>query len=219
MSGKYRILIEEGLNAMQLSFSSEQMQQLERYIAEVELFNPVYKLVGAEGNDLVIRHIFDSLAAVGKISDLARKYENPSFADLGSGAGLPGIPLSIALKDYSFTLVERMERRVNFLRNALVATSLSQRVQIVSEDLKQVRQQFDVITFRAFRPLVEILDDVDSILHTGGVVCAYKGLVEQVETELNQVATQCKSCWSAEFIPLTVPHLDANRTLCVLTKI
>ncbi len=152
MSGKYAALIEEGLEAMHLSFSSEQMQQLQRYIAEVELFNPVYKLVGAEGNDLVIRHIFDSLSAVGKISELARKYESPSFADLGSGgAGLPGgIPLSIALKDYSFTLVERMERRVNFLRNALVATGLFPRVQIISQDLKQVRQKFDVITFRLF---------------------------------------------------------------------
>lgn len=112
-----------------------------------------------------------------------------------------------------------MERRVNFLRNALVATGLSERVQIVSQDLKQVRQKFDVITFRAFRPLVEILDLVEPILNDGGVVCAYKGVLDQVEAELDQVASQCKSRWSAQFIPLTVPQLDANRTLCVLTKI
>ncbi|MXI86439.1 16S rRNA (guanine(527)-N(7))-methyltransferase RsmG [Sphaerochaeta halotolerans] len=219
MSGKYEALIKEGLDAMQLSFSAEQLQQLERYIAEVELFNPIYKLVGAEGDDLVIRHIFDSLSAVGKIGEFARQYETPSFADLGSGAGLPGIPLAIALNAYPFTLVERMERRVNFLRNALVATGLSERVQIAAQDLKQVRQYFDVITFRAFRPLVEILDDVAPILSDGGLVCAYKGIGEQVESELIQVASQCKSRWSAEVFPLTVPHLDANRTLCVLTKI
>jgi 16S rRNA (guanine527-N7)-methyltransferase len=168
---------------------------------------------------LVIRHIFDSLAAVSPIREIAGQYENPCFADLGSGAGLPGIPLAIALGTYSFTLVERMERRVNFLRNALVATGLSERVQIVSQDLKQVRRRFDVITFRAFRPLVEILDLVEPILNAGGVVCAYKGVPGQVETELGQVASQCRSRWSAQFIPLTVPRLDANRTLCVLTKI
>lgn len=204
---------------MQLVWSDEQLLQLQRYIAEVELFNPVYKLVGAEGEALVIRHIFDSLAAVSPIREIAGQYENPCFADLGSGAGLPGIPLAIALGTYSFTLVERMERRVNFLRNALVATGLSERVQIVSQDLKQVRRRFDVITFRAFRPLVEILDLVEPILNAGGVVCAYKGVPGQVETELGQVASQCRSRWSAQFIPLTVPRLDANRTLCVLTKI
>ncbi|MBZ4673508.1 MAG: Ribosomal small subunit methyltransferase [Spirochaeta sp.] len=219
MSGKYAALIQEGLDAMQLVWSDEQLLQLQRYIAEVELFNPVYKLVGAEGEELVIRHIFDSLAAVSPIREIAGQYENPCFADLGSGAGLPGIPLAIALGTYSFTLVERMERRVNFLRNALVATGLSERVQIVSQDLKQVRRRFDVITFRAFRPLVEILDLVEPILNAGGVVCAYKGVPGQVETELGQVASQCRSRWSAQFIPLTVPRLDANRTLCVLTKI
>jgi 16S rRNA (guanine527-N7)-methyltransferase len=219
VSGKYAALIQEGLDAMQLVWSDEQLLQLQRYIAEVELFNPVYKWVGAEGEALVIRHIFDSLAAVSPIREIAGQYENPCFADLGSGAGLPGIPLAIALGTYSFTLVERMERRVNFLRNALVATGLSERVQIVSQDLKQVRRRFDVITFRAFRPLVEILDLVEPILNAGGVVCAYKGVPGQVETELGQVASQCRSRWSAQFIPLTVPRLDANRTLCVLTKI
>ncbi len=204
---------------MHLSFSSEQMQQLQRYIAEVELFNPVYKLVGAEGNDLVIRHIFDSLSAVGKISELARKYESPSFADLGSGAGLPGIPLSIALKDYSFTLVERMERRVNFFAKCPCSNrsfpSGTDYLPGLEAGTPEVRCNY----VQAFRPLVEILDDVDPILSDGGVICAYKGVAEQVETELIQVSSQCKSQWSAEFIPLAVPQLDANRTLCVLTKI
>ncbi|MGE4453235.1 MAG: 16S rRNA (guanine(527)-N(7))-methyltransferase RsmG [Sphaerochaeta sp.] len=219
MKGKYSSLLEGGLAEMDLSFSSHQMQQMERYIAELELFNPVYKLVGAEGEELVIRHIFDSLSAVGKIRELASSYQDPSFADLGSGAGLPGVPLAIALEDTSFALVERMERRVNFLRNALVATELSQRVSIIPKDIKHVRQCFDFITFRAFRPLVDILDEVAPLLTEGGTVCAYKGIEEQVEGELLLVEKQCKQKWSAELFSLSVPQLDANRTLCVLTKI
>ncbi|MGH0052564.1 MAG: 16S rRNA (guanine(527)-N(7))-methyltransferase RsmG [Sphaerochaetaceae bacterium] len=219
MGGNYTTLIKEGLKALQLSFSSRQMQQLERYIAELELFNPVYKLVGAEGRELVIRHILDSLAAAKKIGELSGEYRKPLLADLGSGAGLPGIPLAIALQGYSFTLVERMTRRVDFLRNALVATGLSERVSIASWDIRQVRQQFDLITFRAFRPLVEILDDVAPILQEGGVICAYKGVAEQVKAELSQVEKQCKSHWSAEFFDLSVPMLDAKRTLCLLRKI
>ncbi len=219
MSAKYSSLLETGIAEMNLSFSSHQMQQMERYIAELELFNPIYKLVGAEGEELVIRHIFDSLSAAGKIRELASSYQEPSLADLGSGAGLPGIPLAIALDTYSFTLVERMERRVNFLRNALVATDLSQRVSLLPLDIKHIHQSFDLITFRAFRPLVDILDAVAPLLKEGGVVCAYKGIPEQVEDELLLVEKQCKQRWGADLFNLSVPRLDANRTLCVLTKI
>jgi len=82
-----------------------------------------------------------------------------------------------------------------------------------------VRQQFDVVTFRAFRPLVEILDLVAPIVVDGGWVCAYKGQRTQVEEELRAVERQCKSRWQGEIRDIVVPRLDAERTLCLLQKI
>ena len=219
MSGKYRALLEESLDSMQLPMQEEQLDQLQDYIAELELFNPVYKLVGAEGEQLVIRHILDSLSGATTIAKLANKIENCSIADLGSGAGLPGIPLAIAMGDYPFSLIERMGRRVAFLRNALLRTRLSNRVQIIDCDLKEVKQQFDLITFRAFHPLADILDLVSTVLKDEGMVCAYKAGLAQVESELLQVENVCKSKWKAEFVELSVPHLDAQRSLCLLQKI
>lgn len=216
---KYDSLLSEGLKALNLEFQDGQRTQLSRYIAEIELFNPVYKLVGASGEQLIVKHILDSLSAAHAIGRLSASLPACRIADLGSGAGLPGIPLAIALPSFEFTLVERMGRRVDFLRNALLACNLHQRVTVYDRDLKEVKDSFGLITFRAFHPLYDILDLVDPILCEGGYVCAYKAQVDQVEAELEQVARQCKSRWKAEMLPLSVPNLDAQRMLCVLQKI
>lgn len=219
MAGKYRKLLDEGLSSLSLDLDQGQREQLDAYIAELELFNPVYKLVAAQGEDLVIRHIFDSLSGVQTLRALSAAYPSCRIADFGSGAGLPGIPLAIALPSCSFTLVERMGRRVDFLRNALLRASLSDRVQVVDRDLKEVKDRFDIITFRAFHPLADILDVVADLLSEEGYVCAYKAVQEQVEEELVQVKRTCKSSWTANFVPLQVPRLEASRMLCLLQKI
>lgn len=219
MAGKYRTLLEEGCSTLGLQLQPGQFDQLDQYLAELELFNPVYKLVAAEGRELVIRHILDSLSAVPTIATLVADVSECRIADLGSGAGLPGIPLAIALPTCNLSLVERMGRRVDFLRNALVRTGLKDRVQVVDRDIKEVRQQFELITFRAFHPLYDILDLVAPLLVSGGTVVAYKGVREQVDEELQLVAEKCKSTWKAEYIPLEVPYLEASRMLCLLQKI
>ncbi|MDR2134356.1 MAG: class I SAM-dependent methyltransferase, partial [Treponema sp.] len=110
------------------------LELLERYIAEIELFNSAYGLVKVQDRrELIVRHILDSLAPLGIIArllappagDAAAAGEAPAAAavpraaDVGSGAGLPGIPLAIAMPRVNFTLIERMKRRAGFLRNTL----------------------------------------------------------------------------------------------------
>ena len=217
--GKYDTLLASSLQALGLSFDSSQKVQLNAYIDELELWNPVYKLVGAQGDELITKHIIDSLSAVPAMLDLLQAYgTDANIADLGSGAGLPGIPLAIALKDYHVTLVERMGRRVGFLRNALAICRLTDRVEVIDKDLKEVTQTYDLITFRAFRPLYDILDLVKPILSDRGVVCAYKGQAEALAEELQKVKDQCTSKWSHTQVSLEVPNLDAERMLCLLKK-
>jgi len=217
--GKYDTLLASSLQGLGLTFDTVQMAQLNAYIAELELWNPKYKLVGAQGDELITKHIIDSLSAVPVMQELLQSYgPDAKIADLGSGAGLPGIPLAIALKDYRFTLVERMLRRVDFLRNALAICRLTDRVEILDKDLKEVDQTFDLITFRAFRPLYDILDLVKPILSDDGVVCAYKAQAPSLAEELQKVDTLCSSKWSHSLVPLEVPHLDAERMLCLLKK-
>lgn len=217
--GMYDDLLLSSLQDLGLTFDRDQMAQLNAYIAELELWNPTYKLVGAQGEELITKHIIDSLSAVPVMQRLLQSYgPDAKIADLGSGAGLPGIPLSIALKDYHFTLVERMGRRVGFLRNALAICRLTERVEVLDKDLKEVNQSFELITFRAFRPLYDILDLVKPILADDGVVCSYKGQAESLSEELKKVQEVCTSGWAHSVEPLDVPHLDAERMLCLLKK-
>ncbi len=218
--GKYDALLASSLQELGIVFDTTQMTQLNAYIAELELWNPTYKLVGAHGEELITKHIIDSLSAVPVMLELLQSYgSNAMIADLGSGAGLPGIPLAIALKEYHVTLVERMDRRVGFLRNALAACRLTGRVEVLDKDLKDVGQTFSLITFRAFRPLPDILDLVSPILSSGGVVCAYKGQAEALTEELEKVKALCTSMWTYTNHDLVVPNLDAERVLCLLKKI
>lgn len=217
--GKYDALLASSLQELGLAFDGTQMTQLNAYIAELELWNPIYKLVGAQGDALITKHIVDSLSAAPVMLKLLQSYgSDAKIADLGSGAGLPGIPLAIALKDYHFTLVERMERRVGFLRNALAICRLTGRVEVLDQDLKEVSQRFELITFRAFRPLYDILDLVKPILADDGVVCAYKAQEESLSEELEKVSSQCLSKWTHSEVPLVVPNLEAERMLCLLKK-
>jgi 16S rRNA (guanine527-N7)-methyltransferase len=214
----YDKLLHDSVDQLGLEFSEKQYSQLSSYIKEIELWNPVYKLVGASGEELITKHIVDSLSAVPTILGLLSGKSDPTIADLGSGAGLPGIPLAIALKDFRFTLVERMGRRVGFLNNALALCHLADRVTVYDRDLSEVKGSFDLITFRAFHPLYDILDAVEPLLADDGVVCAYKGQDDQLRLELEQVETQCKSTWKVSQVPLSVPYLDAQRKLCILHK-
>ena len=121
MSNKNQKLI-QGLQ--QIGFEqnsiSPLVEKMEKYINELILFNSAYNLVNtSDYQEIVIRHILDSLAAVPVIKTLAQELNTPtiSIGDIGSGGGLPGIPLAAALPEYKFSLVERMDKRCAFLEN------------------------------------------------------------------------------------------------------
>lgn len=204
-------LLRDGCEDMNLHLSEVQYKTLQTYCLELETWNPLYKLVAAEGKDLIINHILDSLSGVSVIRDRV-KDERFTLCDLGSGAGLPGIPLAIVFEQAHITLVERMNRRVGFLRNATALCNLVDRVVINEQNLSDVTQTFDVVTFRAFRPLSEIQKDLVRLIPTG-FVCAYKGSKARLQEELISLES---TGWHSEIISVSVPYLDAERTLCVL---
>ncbi|WP_010253971.1 16S rRNA (guanine(527)-N(7))-methyltransferase RsmG [Treponema primitia] len=192
------------------------LRLLTKYIYEIELYNPTLGLVGTtEHRELVIRHILDSLSPLGILQRLVREQGGvPCIADVGSGAGLPGIPLAIALPDCSFTLVERKTRRAEFLRNVLPALGLSNAKVEEREMEKAPRFRFGIITFRAFRPLdPAILKGLFRLLAPGGVLAAYKGRQEKIAVEMGAIGELVGS-WEA--IPCPVPFLDEERHLVII---
>ena len=190
-----------------------------RYIKEIELFNRAYALVGTkDSEELVIKHILDSLAPLGIISRLLAETNatGAQIADAGSGAGLPGIPLAIALPDCGFTLIERMGRRAGFLWNTKAALGLTNVTVEEGELEKTAGGRFCIVTFRAFKPLEpKLLTALFKACAKGGVIAAYKGRREKIEQEMAPLKNCCGK-WEA--FPCTVPFLDEERHLLVIEK-
>lgn len=201
-------LLLEGAEKLKLDLTSLQRERLERYISEIELFNPIYKLVAYQDRDeLIIRHILDSLAGVKVFEAL----EGSSIADLGTGAGFPGVVLAIML-DRPIVLVERMKRRVDFLKNVILRCNLKN-VRIVSKDVSEVEERFDIVTCRAFHPIFDIIDDVDRILSPNGVFAPYKGKKSYLYSEIENLSN-----WDVSITNLHVPFLDEERIIALMRK-
>jgi len=223
---KTETLLLEGLEALRqkdadidrlFAVRSEEINSLLcRYIKEIELFNPAYGLVGTnDSEDLVVKHILDSLAPLGIISRLLAETgeAGAQIADAGSGAGLPGIPLAIALPDCRFTLIERMGRRAGFLWNTKAALSLSNITVEEGEIEKTAGGRFCIVTFRAFKPLEpKLLAALFNACAQGGVIAAYKGRREKIEQEMAPLGNSAR--WEA--LPCAVPFLDEERHLLVI---
>jgi 16S rRNA (guanine527-N7)-methyltransferase len=190
------------------------------YIEEIERFNPAYGLVGAKDRrELVIKHILDSLSPLGRLlhilgQDAATVPAVPLIADVGSGAGLPGIPLAISLPDARFTLIERMGRRAAFLQNTLAVLALKNATVEEGEMEKTPPGRFDLVVFRAFRPLEKpVLKSLLRLLREGGSLAAYKGRRETIEAEMKAAG---EPAWDA--FPCPVPFLDEERHLVVIRQ-
>jgi 16S rRNA (guanine527-N7)-methyltransferase len=191
---------------------------LKRYVKEIELFNSAYGLVGTnDTNELVTKHILDSLAPLGIIMKLLRDSgagKTAKIADVGSGAGLPGIPLAIVLPQYEFTLIERMGRRAGFLLNTKAVLSLSNVTVEEGEFEKAGNGTFNLVTFRALKSMDQkLIKTLIKKCDQGGIITAYKGRREKIEAEM---ASLQKICENWEAIQYVTPFLEEERHLLVI---
>ena len=209
-------------------------EKMEAYIKEIVLFNSAYNLTNTSDHDeLVTRHILDSLAAYKEIAQLAGKIAGSSptmtgaeaaqltFADIGSGGGLPGIPLAAAFMlaglPVQWQLVERMEKRCAFLENCAAILGLKNVTVVNSEAERLPPESYDLITFRAFRPLdKKMTKTLLRIVRPSGHLCAYKAKLSSIQEEMEGIKSLVPDYRIA---PLAVPGLeDSERNLVIITK-
>ena len=209
----------------QLGFSQEKIDfllpKMDSYIRELILFNSAYNLTNtSDYEELAVFHILDSLAAVQNIVALAQKLDKGDclhIADIGSGGGLPGIPLAAALPEYDFFLVERMDKRCAFLENEAAILGLKN-VKIIKSEAERINEaSFDIAVFRAFRPLdKKMIKTLLNLIKRGGFLAAYKAKIENIKTEMKGISDIVKEY---EVIPLSVPFLpEHERNLIVIQK-
>ncbi len=158
-----------------------------------------------EESDFVLKHVLDSLAPWRLLSGLPGAGR---LVDLGSGAGLPGIPLALAFPQWQVTLAERKEKRVRFLEQAIDHLQLTN-VKLWPYQIEELKERFPVAVFRAFSPLeAPLLKVLKKLLTPQGFTVAYKGRREVLEAEVNQVNSQLAHL---QILKLEVPFLDEER--------
>lgn len=197
---------------------------IEKYLKELELFNAAFDLVGADNrSDLIVRHVLDSLAPWKETAALLAAAAGapeglrvPRAADAGSGAGFPGIPLAIAFPEVSFTLIERMSKRCAFLENCAAMLRLSNVTVMNREVEKAPSEAFDVVVFRAFRPLDAAMTKtlLRLLAKPAGRLAAWKAREAKISEEMGGIASLVGGY---EVLPLAVPFLDSEeRNLVVI---
>jgi 16S rRNA (guanine527-N7)-methyltransferase len=196
-----------GLSAMHLVLPGTALKQLSDFLRLIEKWNRVHNLTAVrEPGQMVVLHLLDSLAVLPYLAD-AR-----GLLDVGTGAGLPGIPLAIARPDLDVTLLDSSHKKAAFLEQARAELGLAN-VNVVCERVEQWRpgRTFDVVVSRAFSELAEFVAQSAHLVSPGGVLLAMKGVHPFDEIERLPSSHRVESV-----IELEVPTLDAKRHLVLL---
>ncbi len=211
----------------ELGFEPEAAAALERkldaYVRELEMFNAAYDLCGADTrDDIVVKHVLDSLSAANRVKKIADAVQAEAgrsalIADVGSGGGLPGIPLAAALSGHRFVLIERMSKRCAFLENCIAILGLTN-VSVENTEAERVfPETADIAVFRAFRPLdKKMIRTLLRIVKPGGILAAYKAKRENITAEMAGIADIVPEYGVEQ---LTVPFMPQHeRNLVIIGK-
>lgn len=206
--------LEDGLAELGLDLPARVQQKLLAFVALLKKWNRTYNLTAIrDEGEMITQHILDSLSLLPALPE-SSLVGGRRWADIGSGAGLPGIPLALARPDLDMTLVETVEKKSAFQRQAKIELGLENLVVIGGRVENLPGGQFDAVVSRAFAELAEFVRLAGHLLVPGGRVYAMKGALP--EDELDRLPDG----WAAtERIRLRVPGLDAQRHLIVLEKV
>lgn len=206
-------LLREGLLGLGLDLSSSVQAGLLGYVALLKKWNQTYNLTAIrEECEMVTQHLLDSLSVLPALEESV--LAGRRWADVGSGAGLPGIPLAIVRPDLQMTLIEAVEKKSAFQRQAKIELGLSN-ITVVSGRVEGMQGGvFDAVISRAFAELATFVEMAGHLLAPNGRLYAMKGLAP--EDEMNRLPPG----WAVrDRIRLSVPGLDAQRHLIVLERV
>jgi len=205
--------LQEGLVALGLDLPAAMLSKLLGYVALLKKWNGTYNLTAIrEESEMVTQHLLDSLSMLPVLSESA--LAGRRWADVGSGAGLPGIPLAIVRPDIDMTLIETIEKKSAFLRQAKIELGLSNLKVVCGRVEDMAGGLFDAVISRAFAELATFVDLAGHLLAQNGKLYAMKGLVSEDEM------SRLPSGWAVlECARLSVPGLDAQRLLIVLERV
>jgi len=211
-------LLALGIEELGLNLSDANIADLELFLQEMTRWNQVHNLTAIENEKDSIRlHLIDSIAVLPILRKFL-KAQNPKIADLGSGGGLPAIPIAIVEPEWRLSLIEVVKKKTAFLQHVRGKLKLKN-IEILSERVEyaalQQNDQFDAVISRAFTNLARFLDLSLPFLKPGGLVFAMKA--KRADEEMQDVSME-DWCLLADEV-LHIPNLAAERRLLVLTPV
>jgi 16S rRNA (guanine527-N7)-methyltransferase len=207
--------IADAVAQLPLALSAAQCDTLARFAALLAKWNRVHNLTARESaHDLLVLHLLDSLSIVGPLRAAVAGLASAasSVLDVGSGGGLPGIPLAIAEPLLHVTLIDKVAKKVAFLQQAKAELRLSN-VECFAGRVEDFvpPHRFDVVTSRALGSLADFTRATRHLLADGGLWAAMKGAVPRAE-----IAALPASVAVRDIVKLRVPRLEAERHLVLL---
>ena len=191
-----------------LTVSEQQKAQLLQLVALLDKWNKAYNLTSVrDPEEMLVKHIMDSIV-------VSPHLEGQRFIDVGTGPGLPGLPLAIMNPDKEFVLLDSLGKRIRFITQAVHelkltnVTPVQSRVEEYQPDVK-----FDGVLSRAFASLEDMLHWCQHLPKPEGYFFALKGLFP--EAEIATLNPQFKLHSSQ---PLNVPELDGERHLVIMSQ-
>jgi 16S rRNA (guanine527-N7)-methyltransferase len=199
----------QGVAELGLRVPAATLRKLLDYLALIAKWNRVHNLTSVrESSKMVSKHLLDCLAVVPHL-------EAHMVLDVGSGAGLPGIPLALMWSQASVTLLDSNHKKAAFLRQAVIELGLNN-VDVVCERVEtwQPAQEFDLVISRALSDLPEFVNLAGRLCGADGVVAAMKGVYPY--EELAQLPHEFRL---RRVVPLKVPGVLAERHLVLLNPV
>ena len=198
-----RTALDHGLGELNLALPESARQKLIAYVELLAKWNKTFNLTAIRDPvQMVSLHLLDSLS-------VWRELPPGRLADIGSGPGLPGIPIAIAEPERTIVLLEANQKKGSFLRQAVIELGLANSaVQIERAETWRPIERFAVVISRAFADLLDFIASCRHLVAEGGVLAAMKGVYP--EDELARAGSDC-DC--SDVRRVVVPLLNAERHL------
>jgi 16S rRNA (guanine527-N7)-methyltransferase len=197
--------LQQGLLALGLPADENRLEALLSFVRLISKWNKAYNLTAVrEPLDMVSLHILDSLAILPHLRP-------PRIADIGTGAGLPGIPLAVCMPDCQFTLVDSNSKKTRFVQQAILELQLKN-VEVVHSRVEQLNpeQRYSTVITRAFASMPDIIRLTAHLVADDGLLLAMKG--QRPDGELAELQM------AYSVVPIITPGIDAERCLILVEK-
>ncbi len=200
----------EELKKINISINELQLKQLERYYELLVEYNKFMNLTGITiKEEVYLKHFYDSLT-IAKVIDL-NQYD--TLCDVGTGAGFPGLVIKIIYPNLKVTLLDSLNKRLNFLNIVIKELNLKD-IETIHIRAEEYKKQFDIVVARAVAPLNILLEYCIPITKVNGYFIAMKGKNEEANNALKELNSEI-----IETNSFLLPIEQSNRTIIKIKKI